>query len=229
MEKERAIKVLEKWFALRHQTHARIETSWQDDSTYSELHIHTLLLSYLGVGSSKLVVLKSSSTVNSIKFRFHYQCLVIKKLNTLDTRNVLIVKSDMKFFVQLLLLKNSMTLPATVGGGGVANCTSFECKQNIGIPWSLQVIVNTTVVTYCVHFLPLGKYELQCCNVFTATESKHEQSGRILCPLQLNWNTEQRYTVSTYLKTKHKLSRSVLLSFSLNVNRNGAVVYSLLD
>jgi len=58
---------------------------------------------------------KSAATVNSNKFWLHYWCLIIKKLNTLDTRNVLVVKSDMKFFVQLLLLKNSMTLPATVG------------------------------------------------------------------------------------------------------------------
>jgi hypothetical protein len=114
MTKGWAVKVLEKWLAQRHQTCARIETSWQYDSTYSELHMHILLWSYLGVGISKLVVLKSASTVNSNKFWLRYQCPVIRKLNTMDTRNV-VVKWDMKFFVQLLLLKNSVTLPATVG------------------------------------------------------------------------------------------------------------------
>ena len=77
--------------------------------------MHLLLWSYLGAGSSKLVVLKSASTVNSNKFWLHNQCLLITKLITPDTRNVLVVKSDIKFFVQLLLLKNSITLPATVG------------------------------------------------------------------------------------------------------------------
>jgi len=77
--------------------------------------MHVLLWSYLGVGSSKLVVLKSASTVNNNKFWLHYQCPVIKKLNTLVARNIVVVKSDIKFFVQLLLLKNSVTVPATVG------------------------------------------------------------------------------------------------------------------
>jgi len=59
---------------------------------YSELHMQILLWSYLGVGISKLIVLKSASAVNSNKFWVHYQCLIIKKLNTLNTRNVLVVK-----------------------------------------------------------------------------------------------------------------------------------------
>jgi hypothetical protein len=77
--------------------------------------MHIILWSYLGAGSSKLVVLKSASTVNSNRFWLHNQCLLIMKLNTPDARNFPVVKSDIKFFVQLLLLKNSMTLPATVG------------------------------------------------------------------------------------------------------------------
>ena len=168
--------------------------------------------------SWKLVVLKSASTVNSNRFWWHYQCLIIKKLNTLDTRNVLVVKPDMKVFVQLLFLRNSVTLPATV-----AYCISFECKQIIGIPWSLQLIVNTTAVTYCVHFY------LKVNTSF----------GGVMCSLQLNLNmnrgstaAESKCRAEAYcvhlFKTKHKLSRGILLSFSLNVNRNSAVVYSLL-
>ena len=64
--------------------------------------------------------------MNSNKFWLHYHCLVNKKLNTLDTRNVVVVKSDMKFFVHLLLLKNSMTLPATVG----ESHTAFHLNVN---------------------------------------------------------------------------------------------------
>lgn len=48
--------------------------------------------------------------MNSNKFWLYYHCLVIQKLNAVGTRSDLVVKSDMKFSVQLLLQNNLITL-----------------------------------------------------------------------------------------------------------------------